>query len=48
MKGMNAPLYYEQYYDHEKVLYIISYVIGGAMVLIGIVAMIKAESNIAF
>jgi len=48
MKGMNAPLTYESYYKHEKILEIISYVVGGVAVLIAIVSMIKAESNIAF
>ena len=48
MKGQNAPLTLEKYYKQEFILYIISYVIGGLSLVIGIGAMVKAESNIAF
>ena len=48
MKGINAPLTSESYYGHEHILEILSYVVGGVALLIGVIAMIKAESNIAF
>ncbi len=48
MRGMNAPLNYEHFYNHEYILYITSYVLGGIVLMISIIAMIKAESNIAF
>lgn len=48
MKGQNAPLTLESYYNQEFILFIVSYALGGLSLLIGIIAMVKAESNIAF
>lgn len=45
---MNAPLTYEAHYKHERIIEVISYVVGGLAFIVALVSMIKADSNIAF